>query len=98
MAGLPYQIGDHPRMEPEPDRGPCAECLGERARQAVHDAIYDLKHGDAFPFGKADATDFENAFCQEITAMAEWCQYRAEGNARRDDNEPCERHAPGRDE
>jgi hypothetical protein len=69
-------------------------CVGAAARQAVHDAIYDLKHSKAFPDRKADATDFENAFCQEIVAMAEWCQYRAEANAQIDDHEWCVTHAP----
>jgi len=90
-------IGDPPGMDPEPDRGPCAECIGEAARQAVHDAVYDLKHDDRFPGGTA-RVDFENAFCQQIVEMAEWCQYRAIGDAQRQDHYSCDKHAPTRDD
>jgi hypothetical protein len=97
MTGLPYSIGDPPGMEPELSF-PCASCAGEAARRAVHDHVYDLKHDDAFPRDKGDDVDFEDEFCVQITAMADWCHDRAVANAGQDDNEPCERHAPTKDD
>ena len=93
MRAAPFSIGDHPQSTPD-ESYPCAACIGEAARQAVHDAIYDLKHGDAFPSDKGDATDFEDEFCKQICAMGEWCCDRAAANIRHGDHEPCERHAP----
>ena len=93
MAGLPYQIGDHPRMEPEPDRGPCAECEGERARQSIHDHFYDMKHDDAIP--SQARCEFEEKWGPVVVEIAAWAAEYAEDVARRDDNEACERHAPG---
>lgn len=96
MTGLPYSIGDPPGMT-EPDTSyPCAKCIGARARQAVHDFAYDLKHSESLP--AESRCEFEEKFGQAIVDMADWADETATVAAERDDNTLCERHAPSRDD
>jgi len=88
----PLSVGEHPRERPDDRVGPCPSCVGNRAQQAVHDAVFDLKYGRAFPVDSRE--DFEDEFAGVITRMAMWCYGEARAAALRDDHDYCVDHEP----
>lgn len=93
MAAPWMSVGEHPHGEPDLSY-PCAECVGERARQAIHDHFYDIKYDDSIP--ERARCEFEEKFGDVIVKMAAWAYEYATDVALRNDNDPCEMHAPSK--
>lgn len=96
MSGLPYSVGEHPRQDPEPDRGPCAICKAKAAEALAGQALEMLTDDPDFP---VHATrEFLDAFGATFKEMAECLYTAAYTEAKRQDNEPCEMHARTKDD
>jgi len=72
----------------------CPDCAESRARQAVHDHAYDMKHDTSLPMQAQ--CEFEEKFGALIVKIADWAAEYAEDWVLRQDHERCNEHRPTR--
>jgi len=95
--GSHESIGDPPGMDPEPDRGPCADCLADSARTKILDSFNDFKSAVSL-YLPLMVRRIETRMGDYVASVALDCYDEVLDTAYRGDNAPCKKHASTRDD